>query len=86
MVYSYDENKHIFYVADHFSSGKYSFEVCSFDELKSSYDIINSAIPLELEHTRYNQLIKAGYNLSRLKFDLYLQKNVNIYVHLTYYK
>lgn len=36
-VYGYNQDKRIFYVADNFKNGKYSFEVCSFNELAEAY-------------------------------------------------
>lgn len=39
LLYGYDQEKGIFYVADFFADGKLSFETCSFEEVEKAFDI-----------------------------------------------
>ncbi|WP_270564187.1 hypothetical protein [Clostridium beijerinckii] len=68
MIYGYDKKNNIFYVADHFKYGKYSFEVCSFEEINSAFAIHMKQVFNDLEYTRFIQLIKPDINWIRNRY------------------
>lgn len=74
MVYGYDLDNKELYIADHFVNGRYSFAVCSFDEMEAAVNIRNPSI----EDNRFLRDYKV-FRFFRFDDSLYKYK-----IHYTY--
>lgn len=82
-VYGYDSEKRIFYVCDNFKNGKYSREVCTFEEFRTAFENVSPKYEGRLgfmgnvELWQYYDKCKQSFNLDRVQdsFQDYLNSN-----------
>lgn len=71
-VYGYDTEENLFYVADNFINGKFSFEKCDFNELAQSYLYNNSdySFVKSIRFLRVHENEGCNLNINQIIFGL----------------
>lgn len=78
LIYGYNDTDQIFYVADHFNSGKFENKVCSFEILEDAVDTYKFKL-FEDDPAFLNsvQMIRKEDNMMRLRFSMYTPEEMD---------
>ena len=71
LIYGYDSDERIFFIADHFSGGKFMLQTCSYEEMNQATFCFEPQKHLKAAFLSSVQMIKKECDFMRLRYSMY---------------